>query len=131
MTCSSGLARTAPHEAVDWRALRPQIQHLSRVSGSTGGVLGGSWRISKGARLHWRQWDDEFVVYNAASGDTHVLNIIAAEALRRLHGLLTLEVLVAQLADAFGIEPDNEFVEYVARSLGHLEQLDLVEFLSQ
>ena len=42
------------------------------------------WRVPPGNMLAWRGWDDEFLVYNTASGQTHHLNFLAGEALRSL-----------------------------------------------
>ena len=36
-------------------------------------------------QLHWRHWDDWSLVFQAASGDTHLLNPSAVELLHRLH----------------------------------------------
>lgn len=37
-----------------------------------------------GASLHWRRWDDEMVVFDAATGSTHLLSPGAAEVLLAL-----------------------------------------------
>lgn len=41
-------------------------------------------RLRPAVRLHWRRWDDEFVVYDEASGRTHQLDALTASALLRL-----------------------------------------------
>ena len=43
------------------------------------------WRLAPGQRLACRGWDDEFVLYNDLSGDTHLLDgdsVALLEALR-------------------------------------------------
>jgi PqqD family protein of HPr-rel-A system len=47
-------------------------------------VVRDKWVVPKWIHLQWRQWDDEYVVFNPASGHTHVLNWIGAEALKAL-----------------------------------------------
>lgn len=42
------------------------------------------WHVAPTAGLLWTTWGDECVVYHGASGDTHLLNPIAADILRRL-----------------------------------------------
>ena len=40
------------------------------------------WKVQPTTPLRWREWDGEFVVYNAASGQTHYLNGLAAKVLQ-------------------------------------------------
>ena len=43
-----------------------------------------SWQLAEGCRLHWKAWDDEFVIFDEGSGDTHLLDPLAAEFLKVL-----------------------------------------------
>ncbi len=40
------------------------------------------WHVPRSTKLLWRCWDEEFIVYNAASGQTHYLNMLAARVLQ-------------------------------------------------
>jgi PqqD family protein of HPr-rel-A system len=40
------------------------------------------WHVPASTRLCWRNWGDEYIVYNAASGQTHYLNLFAAKVLQ-------------------------------------------------
>lgn len=51
------------------------------------------WTIADSVRLHWRHWDDEYVVFNDGSGDTHLLGFVGAAILKEL------EARPAQLGD--------------------------------
>ena len=42
------------------------------------------WELAEGCRLHWISWDDEYVVFDEGSGDTHLLDVLAAEVLKVL-----------------------------------------------
>ena len=42
------------------------------------------WKIAPDACLRFAEWDNEFVVYNEFSGDTHLLDTTAAHILFRL-----------------------------------------------
>jgi PqqD family protein of HPr-rel-A system len=42
------------------------------------------WKLSEGQALTYRGWDDEYVVYNDVSGDTHLLGVDALQLLLRL-----------------------------------------------
>lgn len=33
-----------------------------------------TWRVLPGQALHYRAWDEEYVVFNNLSGDTHLLD---------------------------------------------------------
>ncbi|WP_298234152.1 HPr-rel-A system PqqD family peptide chaperone [uncultured Azohydromonas sp.] len=82
--------------------------------------------------LHWRRWDDEeeMVVFDTASGSTHLLSPAAAEVL-----LALLEIPgpqdAAQLAQRLlpgedGAPPDAQDVRALRAVLAHLARLGLV-----
>ena len=79
--------------------------------------------------LCWSSWDaDEHVLYDVASGDTHLLNGIAAAAVRHLgQEPLSGEELVERLCCTHGVEPTLEFTREIERLLDRLDQLGLVE----
>lgn len=69
------------------------------------------WTVPKDARLEWRQWGRLTVVFNPASGNTHLLNDLSARVLSSLETRAStleelqhayssdLEALVAELDD--------------------------------
>ena len=87
--------------------------------------------ISQRAPLLWRSWDDdEYVVYSAASGDTHLINEVTAEVLRQLErSELELSDLIRNVAEALGANPDRRIENYVGQLLVHLDEIGLVEFV--
>lgn len=63
------------------------------------------WRITAGQALRFRQFDDEFVLYNDLSGDTHLMGESAMHLLSVLqHGPAARPVLIASLAAALECE---------------------------
>jgi PqqD family protein of HPr-rel-A system len=61
------------------------------------------WRLVPGQSLRFRQFDDEFVVYNDLSGDTHLLGDSAAHLLSVLQqGPAASAALLDSLAAAHG-----------------------------
>lgn len=57
------------------------------------------WRTIADGTLHFRHWDDEVVVYNSLSGDTHLLDEAAARLLLKLQPMpADVEGLAAALA---------------------------------
>lgn len=76
------------------------------------------WRLASSQELLYRGWDQEFVVYNHASGDTHLLE---GSAMRLLLELQNGPRPGAELAFALGIDGDD-FVGLLA----DLESISLI-----
>ncbi len=67
------------------------------------------WRITPGQSLHFRQFDDECVLYNTLSGDTHLLSDTAIHVLSVLQrGAASRADLCASLAAALACPQDAE-----------------------
>jgi PqqD family protein of HPr-rel-A system len=80
------------------------------------------WRLIPGQSLAHRGWDDEFVVYNDLSGDTHLLGADAMQILLCLQdGPCAVDALAARL----GAGPGEH--EALALLLAELGTLSLVE----
>ena len=48
------------------------------------------WRLPAGASLLWQSWDeDEVIVFNRASGQTHLLDAFSAAVMRRIEAAPT------------------------------------------
>lgn len=66
------------------------------------------WRITPGQALRFRQFDDEFVLYNDLSGDTHLLGDSAMHLLGELQrGPAPRAALAASLAAALECAPGD------------------------
>ena len=91
-------------------------------------VPSAMWRVPHASKLHWRQWDQEFVVYHEGSGDTHRLNELAARALQTLCAdALSVEALANRLAQDVPVPPDGTPSTTLAELLGQLLELGLIE----
>lgn len=80
--------------------------------------------------LQWRGWDDQWIVYHAASGDTHLLDLLGGEVLRALQQApLNVAALVEQVAIRLEVPASEkeELREQVERLLQKLEELGLME----
>lgn len=76
----------------------------------------------------WRPWDQEFVVFDTRSGDIHLLDPVAAEALRCLEGAsATVDELRQKLGGSLGLGDEPELSQYVAKLVGELDELGLIE----
>jgi len=87
------------------------------------------WTIRQGGQLEWRSWgDDEYLVFDAASGDTHLVNLVTAELLRLLEAsALDEQELCVMLAESIQVEDDARLRSSIADLLGYLDRVGLVE----
>ena len=86
------------------------------------------WKVRDGDQLRWRCWDDEHVVFDPLSGDTHVLNEIAALALKRLDaGALDCSDLSERIAAELDLQADEAMFRHMERLLLKFEDLGLIE----
>lgn len=86
------------------------------------------WQIIRGSDLKTRCWNDEFVVYNPLSGDTHILNQRAADTLFALQSSASDVLSLAQsLSDKWRCAIDAAFLEEIEATLFDMQALSLVE----
>ena len=87
-----------------------------------------TWKVAEAADLRWRFWDDQFVVYSPASGDTHLLNPVAGETLRCLQQApANLPELIRRVAPRLELDPNEQLLERLGSFLGELENFGLIE----
>jgi PqqD family protein of HPr-rel-A system len=87
------------------------------------------WKTPSESGLLWEHWDNEFVVFDPRSGHTHLLNEMAAVALKALdtRAFTGLE-LTRFLASEFSVSSDDpELERHVEQMLAHFDELGLVE----
>jgi len=78
--------------------------------------------------LRFRCWDDEFIVYNSLSGDTHLLGSTAAQILLKLQQAPSYATCLSEsLATLPHTEMDDEFVIQIEHILVDLDTLALIE----
>lgn len=90
------------------------------------------WRLKRLASLHWRCWDEEWVLYNQGSGDTHVLDAFTALTLMALeegpaNSTQLLTHLGAHLAGANDGAKAAAAQEKMQTVLQQLERVGLIE----
>ncbi|HKZ08189.1 MAG TPA: HPr-rel-A system PqqD family peptide chaperone [Methylomirabilota bacterium] len=82
------------------------------------------WELSEGSRLHWKHWDDEYVVFDEGSGDTHLLDPLAAEVLKALEEQpADVPALLARL----GFVDDREIEAHLRATLERFRDIGLAE----
>lgn len=83
------------------------------------------WRVTPGQLLEHRGWNEQFVLYNSLSGDTHLLGADAIDILLQLQrGAADQATLLATLADGSASE---DAAACLADLLAELKSLFLVE----
>ncbi len=89
------------------------------------------WRSVPNVVLHWKLWEDQYVVYNSGSGHTHVLDPVAALLVRQMtESCCEASDLLRQIATLLDIEITEEFHSRLCRTLWQLEELGLVEVVT-
>jgi PqqD family protein of HPr-rel-A system len=84
--------------------------------------------VTASSRLLWRWWDDDYVVYNGASGDSHVLNLVAGEALRSLEETpADAATLAERVAPTLALTLNDELVARMGQLIAQFEDLGLVD----
>jgi PqqD family protein of HPr-rel-A system len=87
------------------------------------------WDITPGQSLRFRQFDDEFVLYNDLSGDTHLLSDAAMHLLSVLqHGPASRQALCASLATALESASDPAFEAEADAMLATLAGFFLIQY---
>jgi PqqD family protein of HPr-rel-A system len=82
------------------------------------------WQVIPGQSLQFRAWDDEFVLYNDLSGDTHLLGASAIQL------LLTLQRTPSDdgaLCASLQLDQHEGLAGQVAELLADLQALSLIE----
>lgn len=84
------------------------------------------WRAIPGQGLHHREWDDQFIVYNNLSGDTHLLGAGPMQLLRAVAAEPgDAATVAARLRNALGL--DQQEVDEIPAMLEDLAALSLIE----
>ena len=91
------------------------------------GEEGTVWTVPSANGLEWQEFDNEFLVYNSVSGQTHHLNLLAGEALRCLEEeAARTHELVRRLAERFEIAEDSPSLQTIDHLIREFDELGLI-----
>jgi PqqD family protein of HPr-rel-A system len=91
-------------------------------------LLSMRWRANQGGELIFRTWGDEVAVYDAVSGDTHLIDATAAQILQALQRSPSdVYTLAGLLAAQLQCEPGDELNQDIGSVLSDMAALSLVE----
>lgn len=86
-----------------------------------------AWRLCEGVELLWRAWDDDVVVFNLASNQTHLLDAFSAAVLKALAAApLTPETLTERFVAELGAD-QAQVSERLEVACGRFAELGLIE----
>ncbi len=86
------------------------------------------WRLPDGVRLSWRAFDDEIVVFNAFSGQTHLLDSLSAAVLEEIERApATRAELAARLAGRFELGDAAALAERLDAVLAEFDRQGLAD----
>jgi PqqD family protein of HPr-rel-A system len=89
------------------------------------------WRVASPQAIAWREFADELVIYDDATGDTHHLGELGGHVLLTLlrHSSgVDMSALVREILDGAGITDKALLAEQIERTLLELAKLRLVAF---
>ena len=91
-------------------------------------VAAQRWIAIDARQLLWEQFDDEFFVFNPASGHTHLLNALGATTLQLLtdHALDSAQLLT-RLQEQAGTDGDDALHQALETHLNQLAAIGLIE----
>lgn len=86
------------------------------------------WKVGRGRELVWRSWDDESVVFDSLSGDTHVLDAVTAQALAYLEKHTAgVAQLASHVAAELGCQADETLNRHLEAALAQFVEMGLIE----
>jgi len=86
------------------------------------------WKILEADALHWEQWGEQYALYDALSGETHLLPEFSARVLQQLSVRPgTADVLARELCEDSDEPCEPGFVEHVSQLLAQLQAAGLTE----
>ncbi len=87
-----------------------------------------TWRLNPSSGLHWRCWDDEWIVFDQGSGQTHLMNPVTAAALMQFDTqCLSFQQLLDKVAADMSVTTSSELASALSSAVEQLVGLGLLE----
>ena len=84
--------------------------------------------IFKAVKIRSIQWDDDYVIYDELSGDTHLLDGVSGELICALsEKAMSRAALLKHLNELFETPSDLEMENYLDGFIARFQQLGLVD----
>ena len=89
------------------------------------------WRLNPRSSLHYRNWGNEWAVFDVGSGQTHEMSTMPAVALMHCeNGWIALPQIIAGVAADLDLPPEA-FSHSLQMALEQFESLGLLECIPQ
>ena len=85
------------------------------------------WQGVKLAELPIAQWDDDCLLYNPLSGETHQLNLMAIDALTFFQQPATLPVLAQHICLLYQADNTDDIYQKMQQLIEQFDNLGLIE----
>lgn len=90
--------------------------------------MGTYWKIAPATSLHFKHWDEELVVFNSISGNTHLLGSDATYVLLKLQQApANIAMLIEHLSIELQTDANEAFKKQIEQVVSQLCNLDLIE----
>lgn len=87
-----------------------------------------TWALNPASGLHWRCWDDEWVVFDQGSGQTHLMHPIQAATLMQFGAQpLSFEQLLDKVAADMPTIATSDLASALSLAIDQLVGLGLLE----
>jgi PqqD family protein of HPr-rel-A system len=87
---------------------------------------GKKWQSIKNIGVYTRQTDDEIIIFNPQSGETHQLNLLALDALEFMQQPATLSVLTAHICALYQAQNTDEISDQLKQLIDQFDDLGLI-----
>jgi len=97
-------------------------------------VRASIWRLNPLVALNWREWGDEWILFEGGSGSTHKMNGFGAAVLQALSvrgGAASAGSICDRVALQLGLPNDSVLAESIKAQLAYFQRADLVEPVSE
>lgn len=86
------------------------------------------WHLTSDTLLYVPEWNEQAVIYQIASGDTHLVSALAGQVIQHLQSSVaaTTHALHQHIVNCAPGQDTAELQQMLKATLGDLEQLDLI-----
>ena len=84
------------------------------------------WQSIKNIGVYTRQTDDDIIIFNPQSGETHQLNLLALDALEFMQQPATLSLLTTHICALYQAQNTDEISDQLKSLIEQFDDLGLI-----
>ena len=88
------------------------------------------WQSVKNIRVFTTRTDADVIVYNAQSGETHQLNLLAFDALQFMQQPASLSLLTTHICSLYQVQNTTDISDQLKSLIEQFDDLGLIHFHS-